>query len=756
MSCGFCLCFKTKALGEDTIVEAVEHQVVVQKEGVETNGVVPQPLGGEPPPEQGGQGSRKGSKESRDSGDGSAPGLKARRRSNLTTSRKEALPEWAKSETSLSKFLESHGINVSAFGKGNAKTLATLLKEVEEGESSLQVENGKVVRSVQPIFIHLRHGSKLLVLKSQVFEDGRKRTSLQRVIAEKKGPGDGGTYDAAIRGMENALSIPADRLQEEGALQYREDLYGFELENFESPSFPGLQTQYETHYVQFNILEQGLSLFTNRGLPDGTDFETEEVTHLGTKVHSWTWMEVVKAKEQKVKKFPPMSLEVGPGEELDISKLKTDQDLKALLENDGVDTTKFGVGKAKAIGALLKEIQEGSSKLEINRSNGRLQRTVEPAFVQLRHAATNKVLVEQMQILEDGRERKRNMVLAEKFEPGDADVVSCCLRGIKEELSVELPNLPSLMTFREDKYCMMLETLDSASYPGVQCVYRTHYAQVDILEGGLHLFKTCGLPGGENFTTEETSSKGTKVMHWQWLDGETVIKDKVKGILQTAKGTAEDVAWQEIKDVTAANIRDVLASGGVPVMDWVNQGRRIQALLQEIKKGLCTLEKSPVTSKIRRVVCPAFITVKQQGGNLVLSGNQTTSKSTNDGTEPRVKSMESEEMKEQMKIRKQASVDGAFEASLHGQTEIIDAGEASKLDKMQQGINVAASEGCAVTYRTDLTCFESALNDELSFPGLLGVQRTKRLHLDTCVEQKGDDGTKGPAAQKTDSGGIPI
>mmetsp|Transcript_22622 Transcript_22622/g.63053 ORF Transcript_22622/g.63053 Transcript_22622/m.63053 type:complete len:704 (+) Transcript_22622:51-2162(+) len=635
--------------------------------------------------------------------------LVVRRRSSLNLNGAQSvLPPWAESESALADFLRAGGVDPSRFGKGSAKTLSSLLDEILQGESTLKVdaESGKVSRCVEPVFIHLRYDSKLLVLTAQIFEDGRKRTSLLRVVVEKKGPGDSGTYFCAMRGMENALCIPEEVLSQSGVLRYREDLYGFEIESFESPSYPGLRSQYLTHYVQFDILEEGLQAFHKHGLPGGTDFETCEITRRGTKVSYWTWLEVVDARKIKVTKFPPMGLELANEQACDASTLKTEQALKLLLERSGVDTSKFGVGKAKKLSALLKEVREGSCKLEINSVTGSLQRTVEPAFIQLFYHG--KVLVEKRQILEDGRERTRDMVLAEKAEPLDENVAHTAFRGIEEELHIQKDalNHPDRAVFRDDAYVMMMETLDSASYPGLTCVYHTHYARVDICEGGVPFLQHCGLPGCEDFASEETTKLGTKKMYWTWMDADEARETKVKGIIQdTTNDGHQRVAWIPVGDIGSADtLEDILVKGGVVVERWgTARTKKLQALLHELEIALCTLERSGISNHVRRVVTPAFITVKQEQAQ-----------------------QQQQQQGEEQPFEKHVGVEGVRRSIA---TE-------ERSGAFCKNLALEGNGGAGVVYRSDLNCFEAAIDDTSSFPGLPSVQRTKRVHTDACKDGK--------------------
>merc|ERR1712048_1042073 len=110
--------------------------------------------------------------------------------------------------------------------------------------------------------------------------------------------------------------------------------------------------------------------------------------------------------------------------------------------------------------SLWQELREGSCQLEL--IDGRLHRCVEPTFIELRYG--HKVLVEALQVLEDGRERKRNMLLAEKVEPGDKDAFATAIRAIREELGVNLgqygPADGSILC-RDDLYRTTSEFKDS-------------------------------------------------------------------------------------------------------------------------------------------------------------------------------------------------------------------------------------------------------------------------------------------------------
>lgn len=205
--------------------------------------------------------------------------------------------------------------------------------------------------------------------------------------------------------------------------------------------------------------------------------------------------------------------------------------LREVLEAADIDTSMFGVDKAKTLTALFGELREGSSCLELDAVTGKICRRVEPVNVQLRH--NGYVLVERSQVLPSGKKRERNILLSEKIDPTDADPLAAALRGIEEELKVQVP-LPFPEGLRhcseEDRTYTKHE--ESASYPGLQATYVTHLICLELLvdSPAAHLFAGCGLPAGTPFETTEIKTEGTLRLQWQWPAIEEAQEARVKGL----------------------------------------------------------------------------------------------------------------------------------------------------------------------------------------------------------------------------------
>merc|ERR1719421_1432273 len=88
--------------------------------------------------------------------------------------------------------------------------------------------------------------------------------------------------------------------------------------------------------------------------------------------------------------------------------------LGSLLQQYGLDPSVYGMKGTKGLGNLLKELQRGEANLAL--SDAAILRVVEPVFISLRftHNGVTKYCVEENQTFSDGRERKRNMLVAEK------------------------------------------------------------------------------------------------------------------------------------------------------------------------------------------------------------------------------------------------------------------------------------------------------------------------------------------------------
>lgn len=147
-------------------------------------------------------------------------------------------------QISVAQQLEDAGIDVSNWGKGGAKTIEHLQREIDSGEAELVTnEQGELLRKVtigQADVFYISPEGKKFYLKEekQIFKDGRKRErELDPSIAEKMKP-DESPAEAIERGIREELGV-------EGELEIKQ--IGVDEEINESPSFPGLKSQYSLY-----------------------------------------------------------------------------------------------------------------------------------------------------------------------------------------------------------------------------------------------------------------------------------------------------------------------------------------------------------------------------------------------------------------------------------------------------------------------------------------------------------------------------
>lgn len=149
----------------------------------------------------------------------------------------------------LRALLEQHGIPVSDWGRGNAKTLKHLMKEIAAGETRLAVEDGRLVRLTGVVDVDIFYkgpDGRILHLREdrQEFRDGRTRRRDQKFsLLEKVMPGEE-VIVAAERAVREELGLKG-----EVNLEY----LGSDDPLIESPSYPGLASKYHIDYCRVFI-----------------------------------------------------------------------------------------------------------------------------------------------------------------------------------------------------------------------------------------------------------------------------------------------------------------------------------------------------------------------------------------------------------------------------------------------------------------------------------------------------------------------
>jgi len=204
--------------------------------------------------------------------------------------------EWEPS--TVEEFLKSHSIDSEQFGKGKAKSIQQLTKELLRGESTFMIDKNtnEVIRYVEIVWCKIFGPSgKLLVEKERVYTNGKKR-SVERMPGGKKQPLES-VSSAARRILAKELTLPEEMIRLDVSAASNEIDKESVIEDIrESPSYPGLKSCYTIYIVPAEIVtdEATPELMSEFGLPDESDFVSHEVT---SDKHIWEWITLDKAAE---------------------------------------------------------------------------------------------------------------------------------------------------------------------------------------------------------------------------------------------------------------------------------------------------------------------------------------------------------------------------------------------------------------------------------------------------------------------------
>lgn len=171
----------------------------------------------------------------------------------------------------LQIWLNDNGIDTLLWGKDGAKQVVDLWDELVGGETA--VTSPPPLRLVHVTQLHIRKGDQLLLEVAQELKDGQRR-SRNRPPSEKMKPGE--SYkETAVRCLQEEIGIPAE------AITLLPATHKQTQKERNSPSYPGLLTQYTFHTVEAQI----------EGLPD-QDFWRDNQAHGSgdpVKRHLWGW-----------------------------------------------------------------------------------------------------------------------------------------------------------------------------------------------------------------------------------------------------------------------------------------------------------------------------------------------------------------------------------------------------------------------------------------------------------------------------------
>lgn len=108
----------------------------------------------------------------------------------------------------LEKYLIDKNVDISSWGKGNAKTLNHLYNEIIKRECELIEDNGSLYRKLSSLSIRVYYNNLKLIEDRQEFKDGRtRRRKMEASVAEKISINDKNLIESVKRALKEELNI---------------------------------------------------------------------------------------------------------------------------------------------------------------------------------------------------------------------------------------------------------------------------------------------------------------------------------------------------------------------------------------------------------------------------------------------------------------------------------------------------------------------------------------------------------------------
>ncbi len=200
----------------------------------------------------------------------------------------------------------------------------------------------------------------------------------------------------------------------------------------------------------------------------------------------------------------------------------TKSKLEQFLLKNKLPIEDWGSGNAKTVDHLFKEIIKGETKIEF--IDNELVRHVRALSITVLYK--DLILKEDYQKFKDGRVRKRKMdaSVAEKLDKNDRNLISAVIRGIKEELDVDISESQISNNGKNRKI------MDSMSYPGLNSI-------IDLFKYTVILNDSQYNPDGYVENQEDKST------YFKW------IKNSINEKYKPSVSNFNEEEVQEIKDI---------------------------------------------------------------------------------------------------------------------------------------------------------------------------------------------------------------
>lgn len=174
-----------------------------------------------------------------------------------------------------------------------------------------------------------------------------------------------------------------------------------------------------------------------------------------------------------------------------------------ILENNGLDLSRWGQETAKSVEQLCKEIVEDRESELVKNEDGKLFRRVRVVKM-LMEQPNLGILCEVLQILSDGKQKTRKpRPPSGKIKQGEDPAVRL-VTEMREELGIVY--LTTDYTFEA---CEVTEKEESSSsYPGLSSIYLLHWYRVTLSAAALAMI------GPHEYRHLDPDTGNTLVFHW--------------------------------------------------------------------------------------------------------------------------------------------------------------------------------------------------------------------------------------------------
>jgi len=364
--------------------------------------------------------------------------------------------------------LKHHGIDLSKFGTGQAKTAQDFIDEIQMGKARILIDATRpkfLVRGVDAvllrIFVKTPQGKKYCIEKQEKFPDGRVRES-GRLPGSARSPHENAPQ-AANRLVEELMKM------QDASVMFDFSHIDRQEQGEESPSYPGVHTVYIKQTVTGVATVTDATILKRIGLDDngsGT-FEVEDSSHY-TRVFQWMTEEECEAASIVLRPrqeegdysalvYPPVGL--------------NEEDLFQYLTDNNVDVSKWGEGTARSVAEFSEELVKGESAL-LRQDTGRIVRVVDIVVLKLVKTAADGTEV----VLREVEEKVSSKTSALDRLPAtkrraDEHPFAAARRMISKYLHMD----NNTVTLDPDDVKVSQEEQESTSYPGLVSLYRKRY-----------------------------------------------------------------------------------------------------------------------------------------------------------------------------------------------------------------------------------------------------------------------------------------